>query len=321
MFDIVMLDNAKAHLAGNTMTKLVDQLQCVVNFGSVATPETRGIVERFFGTLETRGFHRLPATTGSNTRDLKRRSPEKAAIAYDITFDEVVQLLDVLIAEYNTTPHSSLNNLTPLECLRQRVFESGMYPFIADDEIIKTVEKLNFITEKRRVCGGKNGKRAFINYEGAEYRSNELSVSGKYIGQTITILIDPRDISTVEAYTDNGDYIGVLKARGEYGYKRHSLKTRKNAAKLARERGRQKLEFDTPITAYELALSEKAKKSRREATRADIVRRETGKSEPSKMIEDISGDPSPIVPINSDLEHLMDITDPEEFYKKVWGAD
>lgn len=150
MFDTVMLDNAKAHLAGNTMAKLVDQLQCVVNFGSVATPETRGIVERFFGTLETRGFHRLPATTGSSTRDLKRRSPEKAAIAYDITFDEVVQLLDVLIAEYNTTPHSSLNNLTPLECLRQRVFENGMYPFIADDEMIKTVEKLNFITEKRR---------------------------------------------------------------------------------------------------------------------------------------------------------------------------
>ena len=52
-----MLDNAKSHLAGHTVNKIVDELKCSINFGSVATPETRGIIERFFGGLETRGFH------------------------------------------------------------------------------------------------------------------------------------------------------------------------------------------------------------------------------------------------------------------------
>lgn len=42
-----MLDNAKSHLAKNTLEKLLNSVKCTVNFGSVATPETRGIVERF----------------------------------------------------------------------------------------------------------------------------------------------------------------------------------------------------------------------------------------------------------------------------------
>ena len=80
-----MLDNAKSHLADNTIRKIVDDLKSAINFGSVATPETRGIIERFFGSLETRGFHKLPSTTGSNINDLKRKEPEAASIKYDIT--------------------------------------------------------------------------------------------------------------------------------------------------------------------------------------------------------------------------------------------
>ena len=68
-----MLDNAKAHLSGFTLGKLTDDLKCTVNYGSVATPETRGIIERFFETLEAQGFHKLPMTTGSSAKDLKRK--------------------------------------------------------------------------------------------------------------------------------------------------------------------------------------------------------------------------------------------------------
>ena len=59
LFDILKLDNAKSHLAKHTVNKIVDELQTTVSFGSVATPETRGIIERFFGSLETRGFHKF----------------------------------------------------------------------------------------------------------------------------------------------------------------------------------------------------------------------------------------------------------------------
>lgn len=322
--DEIMMDNAKPHLAINTMEKIVDHLYCAVNFGSVATPETRGIVERFFQTLETRGFHKLPATTGSNTKDLKRRDPEKAAIQYDITIDDIAEIMGVLIAEYNNTKHSSLNNQSPLECMKRRVFESGLRPTIADEEMINTVERLNYLTEKRVVCGGKNGKRAYINYAGAEYRGYELSATGTFYGKKIVLLVDPRDISEVEAYTEDGLYIGILKARGEFGTKSHSLKTRKNARKLARERGRDKLEFDTPITAYEQALNERGKTSRRDATKADIVRREIGRSKPSELEqerveEEEWEDNSSKISDLAEVVKQKGIKDTEAFYQLVWG--
>ncbi|MBO6242124.1 MAG: hypothetical protein J6O61_15070 [Butyrivibrio sp.] len=102
VFDSIMLDNAKAHLSAFTHGKLTDDLKCTVNYGSVATPETRGIIERFFETLETSGFHKLPMTTASSARDLKRKSPEKETLekstyqrAY-VMYDDILHYHDTL---------------------------------------------------------------------------------------------------------------------------------------------------------------------------------------------------------------------------------
>ena len=326
LFDILKLDNAKSHLAKHTVNKIVDELQTTVSFGSVATPETRGIIERFFGSLETRGFHKLPMTTGSSINDLKRNDPEAAALKYNITYDQIVELLEALIAAYNNTPHSGIENLTPLESMRKKIFEAGMMPTLAEESMIQTINELNFQTETRKVIGGKNGKRAYINFKGAEYRSRELSLTGFYIGQTITIRYNPRDISTVEAYTSDGMHIGTLFAKGEFGTKSHSVKTRKIANKLARERGRDKLEFDTPIAALEQQLSDSGKKSRRDATKADIIRREQKAPTPSKLAKDAENKDR-IVKLkqkatnSKDLkyEEIKDLT-PEELYEIMYGT-
>ena len=322
LFDEIMLDNAKSHLSEYTMDRISRTLKCVLNYGSVATPETRGIIERFFGSLETRGFHRVPMTTGSNPRDLKQRSPETAALKYHVTYDEIVELLECLIAEYNTAPHSALDNRTPLEAMYAKIYESGLTPCLATEEMRKAVEDLRLRTETRIVRGAtKNGKRPYISFKGVEYWSRELSSSGIYLGKKITIVYDPRDISTVNAYAENGQHIGRLYARGEFGTKSHSLKTRQNATKLARERGRAKNEFDTPITAYETHLR-KSGKSRRNATRADILRREQHSPEPSK----IKKAPADVVPIAEEThkpeytyEDLKDL-DMETVYKLMFGG-
>ena len=324
LFDNLMLDNAKSHLAKHTIHKVVDELKISINFGSVATPETRGIVERFFGSLETRGFHKLPMTTGSNIRDLKRRNPESAAIKYDITYEQMTELIEALIAQYNTTPHSALQNLTPLESMQKKVFEAGMIPTIADKNMQKIINELNYVADTRKVIGGKNGKRGYINFMGTEYRSNELSLTGSYIGETITIFYNPRDISTLEAYAADGSYIGTLKARGEFGTKSHSLKTRKIANQLARERGRQHLEFDTPITAIEQHLAETGKKSRRDATKADIIRRE--RKHDDVKIKEQESKKDKITELSNKLkdakdlkfEDIKDLT-PEELYEVMYG--
>lgn len=45
---------------------------------------------------------------------------EAASIKYDITYDEITELLEILIAEYNNTPNSGIDNLSPLECMRKK---------------------------------------------------------------------------------------------------------------------------------------------------------------------------------------------------------
>ena len=163
--------------------------------------------------------------------------------------------------------------------MTRRIREAGLYPSIADEAVIANIYKLENRFEERIVRGGKGGKRAYVSYAGVEYRSNELSSGDKYIGHQITLEINPADISTIEAYDNTGVYIGKLKARGEYGTKSHSLKTRKQALQCARDRGKEKAEFDTPITALAQHLDAQAKVSKRAATRGDIIRREVGEPE------------------------------------------
>ena len=323
LFNEVMLDNAKSHLSNYTVEKVSGTLKNVMNFGSVATPETRGIIERFFGSLETRGFHKLPATTGSNIKDPKRHNPESAALKYNITYEEICELLEILIAEYNNTPHSSLFGQTPLEAMKAKIFEAGLVPCLATEEEKSEIDRLRLRTTTRIVRGkAKNGKRPYISFEGAEYRSPELSVSANFLGQELTICFDPRDISTVEAYDEKGNYIGTLRARGEFGTKSHSLKTRKNANRLAMERGRTKLMFDSTITEYENHLNEKGQTNRRDATKADIVRREQGKEKYSER------KPADVVHVENKeteehkytYEELKDLS-VDEVYQKLFGKE
>ena len=169
MPDTIMLDNAKSHLAENTISKLCSTLKCSLNYGSVATPETRGIIERLFGTLEESGYHRLPSTTGSNINDSRRTNSEKDAIKYQIRYNDILQLTEYFIALYNNSPHTALDNQTPLECIRRRVIEAGMMPSIADGDMRDRVYRLISSTELKTVRGSvKNGKRPYITYKGVE---------------------------------------------------------------------------------------------------------------------------------------------------------
>jgi putative transposase len=121
LWDEFCYDNAKANIAKNVKEKLVDLIGCSINMGPVAVPVRRPIIERFFRTLEQNGFHRLPSTTGSNPKDPKRKNSEENAIKYRITAQHLEELTDVLIAEYNASPHEGNSNLSPLEVFEQRV--------------------------------------------------------------------------------------------------------------------------------------------------------------------------------------------------------
>lgn len=278
MPNTIMLDNAKSHLAQNVIEKLCSQLYCSMNFGSVATPETRGIVERVFKTLEENGYHRTVSTTGSNINDVRRNNAEKDSVTYQITYNDIAQLTEYFIALYNNSPHSSLDNQTPLECMQRRIIEAGMQPCIADSAMKRKVYELTNITEIKTIRGSiKNGKRPYITYKGTEYRNDILSQSMGLIGQKLIIDINPDDISTIRGFFEDGTELGILTAVGEWGRRSHSLKTREEAMKLANYNKQKNNPFYAPLTELENELNERAANERRARTKAARIRAEQGK--------------------------------------------
>mgnify|MGYP002712145664 FL=1 len=277
-FDMIMLDNAKSHLATNTVDKLLNNVRCAVNFGSVATPETRGIVERFFKTLETGGFHRLPSTTGSNIRDNKRNDPEKNSVKYHITYSDICELLEYLIAEYNNSAHSSLENQTPLQVMERRVQQAGMYPYVIPVELRKNIEKLTYFTEERTVRGGySTGTQPHISYLGTKYHAYDRKIPMDMINKKAFIEVNPADVSHVELYDTNGVFVANLVAMGEWGRRPHSLRTHKAALARKNKNKDRNSVFSPNLSLYEDELRKNAKKSRRERTKATIAESEMGR--------------------------------------------
>lgn len=276
-FDMLMLDNAKSHLAKNTVDKLIYGVKCVVNYGSVATPETRGIVERFFKTIETNGFHRLPGTTGSNLRDNKRNCPEYESVKYGITYSDICELLEYLIAEYNNSAHSSLENQTPLQVLERRVRQAGMLPYIVPQEDRCNINKLTYFTEERVLRGGySSGSKPHISYLGTKYHAHDTHIPMNLIGNKVYIEVNPADVSHVDLYDNSGKYIANLVAVGEWGKRPHSLKTHKAAQERKNKNKETNSIFSPDLTLYETELRRNAKNSRRDRTNVAIATNEMG---------------------------------------------
>lgn len=290
----IMLDNAKSHLADNVVSKLTSKYGCVLNYGSVATPETRGIVERFFGTIERSGFHRMPNTTGSNPRDKKRQDSEKQAKKLNVRYEDICEILEYLIAEYNNSAHSALNGLTPLQMMERRINDDGMPIYtIPFNERQSVLDLCNFTVTRVLRGGYECGKQLHINYEGAVYHAYDKAIPMSMKGETVQIEINPNDLREVKMYRNDGSFFCNLIAMGEYGRVRHSLKTRKMSNKAKNERMTADSIFNPNIAKLNEELVERGKKSRRSRTKAATIAREAeGALDPKEPAEVIHAFPA-----------------------------
>jgi transposase InsO family protein len=253
LFDEIMLDNALAHLSKDVMGQLTEYLKCTVNFGPVATPERRGIIERFFETIETRGFHRLVSTTGTGINDPRRKNAESDAIKFEIKYEDIIEITEVLIAQYNNTPHESLNGFTPLEIMKQRM-DRGLTPRFLPYDYRNNFEILSF-TDIRTVTGSmETGRRPYISYMNVEYRSEVLSKSYSLIGEKLIIKINPKDLRFLQAYFDDGTEFDLLIASGKWSKTKHSLKDRQRINAFINYNKIKLTQFDDPIDMYHKKL-------------------------------------------------------------------
>ncbi|TVY02167.1 hypothetical protein [Cohnella terricola] len=283
MWDVICFDNAMSHTANMVKDRLSNLLHCSLNFGPVDMPMRRSLIERFFQSLEESGFHRLPNTTGSGPKDPRRNEPEQRAINYQITYEHLLELVDVLISNYNGTPHGGIYNQRPLELLQKRM-EKGMTPRKLDK--IKQSEMLFMQTAMKRTIRGSiaSGKRPYIQYEGVEYRNERLANSAHLIGTEVTLHVNVDDIRVIKAFLPDGSELGYLSAAGKWSLTSHTLQIRQAINKLVTRRLLHFTYWDDPIFIYtEFLLSQAKIGKKRDVNKVknvqEVARKKTNKKE------------------------------------------
>lgn len=254
------MDNAKANLALNVKDKLTKTIGCFINAGPVKSPLRRSFIERFFGILEENGYHLMPSTTGSNPNDPKRKNAEEIALKTEISIEHLEELTEVMLAQYNNEPHSGNSGPSPLKAMRSKI-SRGFLPRILPENRRQELGLL-IVSRTCTIQGNlKEGRRAYINFEGAQYRNATLSQSKGLIGKKITIYINIMDIRSIRAFLPNGNEIGFLRVSGKWVMTPHSLETRKTINKLLRSDKRKYfLERDDYVRAFHEHLSSSSNK-------------------------------------------------------------
>lgn len=267
VWDELKFDNAKSHLAAKTLDKLCTTIGCTPNPGPVADPNRRPFIERWFRTFEENGFSRLPSTTGSHPKDPRRRDPEKAALKYEISLDEIEQLISVMIAEYNNDPHSGIGNRSPLEHLGMLLLDEDLKQRIRKLPEIKrhNLQLLHFETTRTVRGNLTEGRRPYVEYEGVRYTSAILARSPELVGKTLRLVVDPEDVRMVKAFLPNGAELGFLMGHGMWGWTPHTLEMRKAISVLRHRKLLRYTQQDNPIHVYLKFLAKRALKSKSSA--------------------------------------------------------
>jgi hypothetical protein len=227
----------------------------------------------------------LPSTSGNGPKDVRRKKPEEAAVELEITLVEMEQLLDVVIANYNCEPHSSLHGRSPLEYLRHYIAGGGHIPQIPEGK--RSTLGLLDRRIKRTVRGSiKAGKRPHITFAGVTYHNEVLARSPDLIGKDINIIVRLRDARSVHAFFPDGNDLGVLVAQGHWGVSPHDYRTRRAITKLRNKGLLKYFEGSDPIKVYMEYLEAKSKKHKSARLPLAKIRRHKKNASPAPKASD-----------------------------------
>lgn len=268
---VIACDNAMAHLANDT-TAQDKILGTSFLFGPARTPVRRPHIERFFGTLNNILVQNLPSTTGSSTRDLKRRDPEKGAVQHNITMDKLRYLVELAIAEYNNRFHEEIGG-TPMQIMRQDI-SRGLLPVTLAKE--KREDFRLYIIVKRKIVGSEaQNKRPRINYSNMVYSSPTLNNLYNLVGTELTLYVDPDDVNTIEAYLPTGRSLGSLTLQGKHAGLHLSLRNVERSNKIVYS-GKSKRDASLNAVDKVLIDSMSEKASRKTKRIANNLRKDIG---------------------------------------------
>jgi putative transposase len=261
-------DNARAHLAADSLNVACELLGCSVDVGPAYEPDDRPFIERFFGTVATQLTHRLPGTTGSSARDALRKLKDPSDnLRLVVSLDELRELLAVWVWNYNGTPHGGLGSgRTPLEAMRAGIHARGILLRQLPPALRQNLCLLHNVHVAHVRGNVSRGEKAHINFYHVRYTSQRLAHAPSLIGKKLRIYYDADDIRVLRAYLVNGTELGELHAGGLWCATPHSLQMRQ---RIFRARRLRQLRFDQsqdPVEVYLRYKRGQSKRSRKAAS-------------------------------------------------------
>ena len=177
--DEVWVDNGK-DFTSNHIRGAADDVEFELKVLPKRNPQLKGRVERFFRTLNTKLWSRIPGYVDSN---VEKRNPTVKA---ELTISEINKKLQAFIDEYHHMKHSSID-MSPIGFWNEYVFARPI-----------NASKLNILLQKRE---SRKVQKKGIVYQGVTYWHENL---GQLIKQPVEIRMDGSVIGapdTVEVYS------------------------------------------------------------------------------------------------------------------------
>lgn len=256
---MLQVDNAMVHLSNDLIFGVRGRLGCAVNFGPFGAWERRWLVENTYGRLEARGLQRIVSSTDSDPISRGPVNSNKKAVDHEVDLEELLELIDVLVAGHNGTKDEGLSFKTPLQVLREAVTSQSTCLVRTLPPAGNLQPELGISVEQATVRGDQDeARRPYIQIDRAIYKNHLLARSPGLIGTRLVLHIDERDMRTVRAFLQDGAELGVLKARGGWGRTPHSRDMRRLVNSLMDTGELQVARDADPIVTYHDHLAAKA---------------------------------------------------------------
>jgi len=257
----IHLDNAAQHYGKGVQQRIRRSAGCLVRWGGVGHWWRNAVTERFFQTLTAHGFKRLPSSMGSGPQDpLRPDNPLVEATEKGIEWHELIQLLDVLIANYNCKPSKALGGRSPLDVVRSAMkLRRGAWLPRPRPPYSATSPRPGIEIVGKRINGYVHTRVApYVELDETRYSGPELSGRYDLIKKKVYLHV-PHDMRTVEAFLQTGERIGELRCLNQgWSLTAHTREQRRAINDLIRTGELHVPEGGDPVAAYLNHLSTKA---------------------------------------------------------------
>lgn len=233
---VIAGDNALAHHADVCIDGLVNHHRGILNFGPAHTPEVRPIIEAFFRLLEQGALRQLAGAFQPETRsNSKTRTSFLRAEDHPFHHEGMADLMDVVAAGYNVTPHAGLGERTPASVLNTHL-ASGWSWYCSDTRT--DASKLTTVRFPAKIRGEASiGRLPFIQYYDVHYRSQKLNGRRDLVGRSLTAEANLQDLRHIVLLSeDDGTPWSRLTALPPWDRSPHDLHLRQQIMRARRRK-------------------------------------------------------------------------------------